>query len=148
MRMDVIFFFKQKTAYEMRISDWSSDVCSSDLCESEAQANPRSAGEREPSITAALALAALREALRIETFGIPPVLGVAMHRIRAQHYGCPGGDHGIADAVLADRPSRNRPHGREQPHRFLEDHSRNPEAGQDRRNGVVGKRREVRGGPG
>src|SRR3546814_3518678 len=26
-----IFFFKQKTAYELRISDWSSDVCSSDL---------------------------------------------------------------------------------------------------------------------
>src|SRR3546814_16212574 len=29
--MRLIFFFKQKTAYEMRISDWSSDVCSSDL---------------------------------------------------------------------------------------------------------------------
>src|SRR3546814_7921532 len=29
--MCFIFFFKQKTAYEMRISDWSSDVCSSDL---------------------------------------------------------------------------------------------------------------------
>src|SRR3546814_8213244 len=29
----VFFFFKQKTAYEMRISDWSSDVCSSDLIE-------------------------------------------------------------------------------------------------------------------
>src|SRR3546814_6146439 len=28
---DIFFFFKQKTAYEMRISDWSSDVCSSDL---------------------------------------------------------------------------------------------------------------------
>src|SRR3546814_2978503 len=28
---DLLFFFKQKTAYEMRISDWSSDVCSSDL---------------------------------------------------------------------------------------------------------------------
>src|SRR3546814_12292358 len=28
-----MFFFKQKTAYEMRISDWSSDVCSSDLAE-------------------------------------------------------------------------------------------------------------------
>src|SRR3546814_6804726 len=27
----MFFFFKQKTAYEMRISDWSSDVCSSDL---------------------------------------------------------------------------------------------------------------------
>src|SRR3546814_2146851 len=31
MQCDVVFFFKQKTAYEMRISDWSSDVCSSDL---------------------------------------------------------------------------------------------------------------------
>src|SRR3546814_12645780 len=30
----VFFFFKQKTAYEMRISDWSSDVCSSDLLRS------------------------------------------------------------------------------------------------------------------
>src|SRR3546814_8744700 len=29
----IFFFFKQKTAYEMRISDWSSDVCSSDLIE-------------------------------------------------------------------------------------------------------------------
>src|SRR3546814_954815 len=29
--MFIFFFFKQKTAYEMRISDWSSDVCSSDL---------------------------------------------------------------------------------------------------------------------
>src|SRR3546814_3963235 len=31
MLIDLFFFFKQKTAYEMRISDWSSDVCSSDL---------------------------------------------------------------------------------------------------------------------
>src|SRR3546814_3460767 len=31
----LFFFFKQKTAYEMRISDWSSDVCSSDLLVSE-----------------------------------------------------------------------------------------------------------------
>src|SRR3546814_1188026 len=29
--LSVVFVFKQKTAYEMRISDWSSDVCSSDL---------------------------------------------------------------------------------------------------------------------
>src|SRR3546814_10805230 len=29
--LSYFFFFKQKTAYEMRISDWSSDVCSSDL---------------------------------------------------------------------------------------------------------------------
>src|SRR3546814_9453674 len=32
-RLCWLFFFKQKTAYEMRISDWSSDVCSSDLDE-------------------------------------------------------------------------------------------------------------------
>src|SRR3546814_3145588 len=31
VRLVAVFFFKQKTAYEMRISDWSSDVCSSDL---------------------------------------------------------------------------------------------------------------------
>src|SRR3546814_1654491 len=31
MFFDRLFFFKQKTAYDMRISDWSSDVCSSDL---------------------------------------------------------------------------------------------------------------------
>src|SRR3546814_4997252 len=33
MRLVSVVFFKQKTAYEMRISDWSSDVCSSDLTE-------------------------------------------------------------------------------------------------------------------
>src|SRR3546814_3524011 len=33
MHFYALFFFKQKTAYEMRISDWSSDVCSSDLAE-------------------------------------------------------------------------------------------------------------------
>src|SRR3546814_8657763 len=31
IKLFLVFFFKQKTAYEMRISDWSSDVCSSDL---------------------------------------------------------------------------------------------------------------------
>src|SRR3546814_7707368 len=35
-----VFFFKQKTAYEMRISDWSSDVCSSDLIEASHQQGP------------------------------------------------------------------------------------------------------------
>src|SRR3546814_1810485 len=35
-----VFFFKQKTAYEMRISDWSSDVCSSDLIETVAHNTP------------------------------------------------------------------------------------------------------------
>src|SRR3546814_13645181 len=36
----LFFFFKQKTAYEMRISDWSSDVCSSDLTPATSQEAP------------------------------------------------------------------------------------------------------------
>src|SRR3546814_1141992 len=45
-----MFFFKQKTAYEMRISDWSSDVCSSDLPEH--QQNDADLGElhRQPRV--------------------------------------------------------------------------------------------------
>src|SRR3546814_5244320 len=48
----MIFFFKQKTAYEMRISDWSSDVCSSDLESGLRREEPRHGschpGIREP----------------------------------------------------------------------------------------------------
>src|SRR3546814_4128118 len=40
----LFFFFKQKTAYEMRISDWSSDVCSSDLGEQLGAAIDQAAG--------------------------------------------------------------------------------------------------------
>src|SRR3546814_6872178 len=40
----VFFFFKHKTAYEMRISDWSSDVCSSDLIETVAAPASKSRG--------------------------------------------------------------------------------------------------------
>src|SRR3546814_194548 len=39
------FFFKQKTAYEMRISDWSSDVCSSDLWRTVEGAEKNDAGQ-------------------------------------------------------------------------------------------------------
>src|SRR3546814_18006338 len=49
----VFFFFKQKTAYEMRISDWSSDVCSSDLHD------PRSRA-RQHDVHAAAAIPAAR----------------------------------------------------------------------------------------
>src|SRR3546814_8024225 len=51
------FFFKQKTAYEMRISDWSSDVCSSDLRpaladDGKAVARLQHAGRADPEIAA------------------------------------------------------------------------------------------------
>src|SRR3546814_3660522 len=42
MLLSLFFFFKQKTAYEMRISDWSSDVCSSDLPRAERSWNTES----------------------------------------------------------------------------------------------------------
>src|SRR3546814_6449573 len=48
--MFCVFCFKQKTAYEMRISDWSSDVCSSDLPTGvvEAHRRPRRGRHAEP----------------------------------------------------------------------------------------------------
>src|SRR3546814_3942295 len=51
------FFFKQKTAYEMRISDWSSDVCSSDLKVVDlAEAERRSSGRSTPALGSMQAL--------------------------------------------------------------------------------------------
>src|SRR3546814_2415082 len=50
----MFFFFKQKTAYEMRISDWSSDVCSSDLtpkCACPARSSARSKAARSRGST-------------------------------------------------------------------------------------------------
>src|SRR3546814_11915008 len=44
----MFFFFKQKTAYEMRISDWSSDVCSSDLRLEVSRASGAAAACRAP----------------------------------------------------------------------------------------------------
>src|SRR3546814_14610471 len=49
-----VFFFKQKTAYEMRISDWSSDVCSSDLVPGQKQLSIVLAGRQEISDTSVL----------------------------------------------------------------------------------------------
>src|SRR3546814_15129632 len=49
----VFFFFKQKTAYEMRISDWSSDVCSSDLAAITVQATISVTGDDAVAATAA-----------------------------------------------------------------------------------------------
>src|SRR3546814_2049720 len=67
------FFFKQKTAYEMRISDWSSDVCSSDLLFSqhdEAQRlQQRIAGDVLDEIAVGAGLQAGGEMPRREAFG-------------------------------------------------------------------------------
>src|SRR3546814_4784264 len=52
--MLMFFFFKQKTAYEMRISDWSSDVCSSDLWKTPEALSARRNQGRHPVRIAAL----------------------------------------------------------------------------------------------
>src|SRR3546814_4152365 len=53
MCSDLFFFFKQKTAYEMRISDWSSDVCSSDLIPFRGRDGPRRNADRAQTAVAA-----------------------------------------------------------------------------------------------
>src|SRR3546814_5773723 len=57
------FFFKQKTAYEMRISDWSSDVCSSDLFFEHAR--PHRAAIAVDAIVAPVVGKGVQQALRV-----------------------------------------------------------------------------------
>src|SRR3546814_3772521 len=59
-----VFFFKQKTAYEIRISDWSSDVCSSDLTVSRAS-SIRRASTSTQSPLAAISSSARSEERRV-----------------------------------------------------------------------------------
>src|SRR3546814_3617233 len=67
----MFFFFKQKTAYEMRSSDWSSDVCSSDLHLRGAPARPRQA----------IGFAVARTAMRAQS---GPVEGVLVGHVEPQ----------------------------------------------------------------
>src|SRR3546814_5776801 len=74
-----VFFFKQKTAYEMRISDWSSDVCSSDLLRSVAVDTPDaedSLTQRRPSTSTSTRLAPRwRRSTVVEPAPTPPPSG-------------------------------------------------------------------------
>src|SRR3546814_3651166 len=59
-----VFFFKQKTAYEMRISDWSSDVCSSDLRHRVARGGTEAEALIKSALRAARSAAGRRAACR------------------------------------------------------------------------------------
>src|SRR3546814_9542566 len=63
------FFFKQKTAYEMRISDWSSDVCSSDLflVGVRQRARQRTRGRRVDPALELLGVDAIRDLIGADT---------------------------------------------------------------------------------
>src|SRR3546814_9071113 len=71
------FFFKQKTAYEMRISDWSSDVCSSDL-----RLDPRLAGDGG-QIGPDIAVGDSRQLIQIDIFGQRHRAGVNAQNLAA-----------------------------------------------------------------
>src|SRR3546814_12069198 len=72
----MFFFFKQKTAYEMRISDWSSDVCSSDL-----NAGERSSQKSQPGV------ASLIHAVTLPLLILRPEPGASMTAGRATALG-------------------------------------------------------------
>src|SRR3546814_4820080 len=74
--MIILFFFKQKTAYEMRISDWSSDVCSSDLRVAEAEAEAE-CGEFDSAVLQIDAVHALEKRAQIVDTGALPVVAPA-----------------------------------------------------------------------
>src|SRR3546814_4144689 len=86
-------FFKHKTAYEMRISDWSSDVCSSDLAAGfeHAFAGPRVLARP------AHVLAGLRRHMDDDAIAFEPGVLLHHHRIRARRQRRAGGDaHALA----------------------------------------------------
>src|SRR3546814_20188635 len=91
-----VFLFKQKTAYEMRISDWSSDVCSSDLVIARArgmrdrirgvQREHAQLGTYSPEIHAAFTEARLYAILPPRRYG-GPQLGLKTFRSEARRVG-------------------------------------------------------------
>src|SRR3546814_4368199 len=84
------FFFKQKTAYEMRISDWSSDVCSSDLLDRRARQLDRTADGLEA--------AALR--MRHLDDGAADAQRLVVHQLLHVH------DRAAGDVVLVEQIGR------------------------------------------
>src|SRR3546814_15066864 len=77
------FFFKQKTAYEMRISDWSSDVCSSDLEPAQCRTQRRGAARRDRRLRRGVAVED-RVELRIAVGGLAEHIGVGVGRRRGE----------------------------------------------------------------
>src|SRR3546814_6889468 len=99
LKLCVFFFFKQKTAYEMRISDWSSDVCSSDL--------GVEVGEPAPEREAALGAVAAAEG---EGHGHPAHLrGDPVGELRERRGGRGGRLH-VARVAVGQDERRDRPH--------------------------------------
>src|SRR3546814_9748624 len=79
-----VFFIKQKTAYEMRISDWSSDVCSSDLTRAETEAPKTNKAEVEKILADTLRKLAKIEGEGARTWGVEPVDGASIGAVESR----------------------------------------------------------------
>src|SRR3546814_1039134 len=103
IRLLVLFcFFKQKTAYEMRISDWSSDVCSSDLmyCYVHSASCAPAVSARHPLAT--LCRASLREFAALRGSAVRPGHHIEEDREVLQHA---AGQHAqMPDRVVVTQP--------------------------------------------
>src|SRR3546814_8361790 len=108
-----IFFFKQKTAYEMRISDWSSDVCSSDLAVGVEQlavrqaARVRNVARREAGARIALFAGEACRRARIDHL-LGAAADVREHLFLGAHRLCvaPHGEVAVAQRLLAISSAR------------------------------------------
>src|SRR3546814_3311310 len=89
--INVLFFFKQKTAYEMRISDWSSDVCSSDLRQALADIVVRVAEHLQ--CDALTEEGAERLPRRAAQPDLDVAVGEALHAEALRHFGRQAGAH-------------------------------------------------------
>src|SRR3546814_2090110 len=74
------FFFKQKTAYEMRISDWSSDVCSSDLTSLDKFRANEGGSSLSPTVWSSVRQAEMDEA-HLVPFGVASISAVKIRPV-------------------------------------------------------------------
>src|SRR3546814_11185340 len=98
--MVIVFFFKQRTAYEMRISDWSSDVCSSDLWRC-ADADMADACVGDPNLTARAAKQLHQCIARRDRSSAGTGMAATASNIQFER-----GDARVADAGTSGTPDR------------------------------------------
>src|SRR3546814_7629008 len=78
------FFFKQKTAYEMRISDWSSYVCSSDLIMAPATSEAKNVMPRVAALLDVMVISDVSGIIDTDTFERPIYAGNAIQTVRSK----------------------------------------------------------------
>src|SRR3546814_5704986 len=107
MWLHIFFFFKQKTAYEMRISDWSSDVCSSDLDHAAGDAG-RASGLFHQHQIAGLRVACIRYG-KFAPFLLvdgakPAPLALVVENAKRRRFAARQSFHGMRDMTLSAFP--------------------------------------------